>query len=234
MASSFSWTSFFKSPTSSTLCFGDPTFPKLDQVKLLYETDFCITKSIPLCDPVVQTGTTFLLTSKTLAQKQKMYLQDKPSIKEATSILLTKVYKTLSLQKFGILHTSECLMVDVPCLDYLCDGQKDFSGDGQIKWHKWEISRNMPHCMLLGVLWQSCHAWNTHKIICRVVIMTDRPHYTWNYLSCVTESCTMDRHGETNLTKINRILSKDQILVSCSHMTCYMQKSHYISIYIFY
>ena len=30
-----------------------------------------------------------------------------------------------------------------------------------------------------------------------------------------------------------RILSKDQILVSCSHMTCYIQKLHYISIYIF-
>ena len=27
---------------------------------------------------------------------------------------------------------------------------------------------------------------------------------------------------------------KDQILVSCSHMTCYIQKLHYISIYIFY
>ena len=33
MASSFSWTSRFKSPTSSTLCFGDPTLAKLDQVK---------------------------------------------------------------------------------------------------------------------------------------------------------------------------------------------------------
>ena len=32
----------------------------------------------------------------------------------------------------------------------------------------------------------------------------------------------------------NRILSKDQILVSCSHMTCYLQNLHYISIYIFY
>ena len=33
---------------------------------------------------------------------------------------------------------------------------------------------------------------------------------------------------------INRILSKNQILVSCSHMTCYLQNLHYISIYIFY
>ena len=100
MASSFSWTSLFKSPTSSTLCFGDPTLAKLDQVKLLCETEFCITKSIPLCDPVVHTGTTFLLTSRTLPHKPKMYLQDKPSTppsevpsgetEEATPIHLSK------------------------------------------------------------------------------------------------------------------------------------------------
>ena len=105
MASSFSWTSLFESPMSSTLCFGDPTLQKLDQVKLLCETDFCITKSIPLCDPVVLTGTTFLLTSKTFLHKPKMYLQDKPSTpssevpsgetEEATSIHL-KVYKSIS------------------------------------------------------------------------------------------------------------------------------------------
>ena len=62
MASSFSWTRFFKSPTSSTLCFGDPTLAKLDQSKLLCETDFCITKSIPLSDPVVHTGIQDLTT----------------------------------------------------------------------------------------------------------------------------------------------------------------------------
>ena len=45
MASSFSWTSFFKSSTSSTLCFGDSTLAKLNQAKLLCETEFCITKS---------------------------------------------------------------------------------------------------------------------------------------------------------------------------------------------
>ena len=98
MASSFSWTSLFKSPTSSTLCFGDPACAELNQVKLLCETDFCITKSIPLCDPFVHTGTTFLLTSKTLQLKPKVHLQDKPcttpsevpsgETEEATSIHL--------------------------------------------------------------------------------------------------------------------------------------------------
>ena len=35
MKSSFSWTSLFQSPTSSTLCFGEPTLGKFNQVKLL-------------------------------------------------------------------------------------------------------------------------------------------------------------------------------------------------------
>ena len=40
--SSFSWTCPFKSPTSSTLCFGEPTLGKLNQ-----ETDFYMTKHMP-------------------------------------------------------------------------------------------------------------------------------------------------------------------------------------------
>ena len=76
MKSSFSWTSLFKSPTSSTLCFGEPTLGKLNQIKLLcsissrtiwdrtlaksnQETDLCITKHIPLCDSTGHTGIPF-------------------------------------------------------------------------------------------------------------------------------------------------------------------------------
>ena len=72
MESSFSWTYLFKSPTSSTLCFGEPTLRKLNQVKLLcssissnlcdftlgklnQETEFYIIKHTPL----VHTGTPF-------------------------------------------------------------------------------------------------------------------------------------------------------------------------------
>ena len=72
MESSFSWTYLFKSPTSSTLCFGEPTLRKLNQVKLLcnptsstlcdftlgklnQETGFYITNHTPL----VHTGTPF-------------------------------------------------------------------------------------------------------------------------------------------------------------------------------
>ena len=42
MESSFSWICPFKSPTSSTLCFGEPTLGKLNQ-----ETDFYMTKHVP-------------------------------------------------------------------------------------------------------------------------------------------------------------------------------------------
>ena len=42
MESSFSWTCPFKSLTSSTLCFGEPTLGKLNQ-----ETDFYMTKHMP-------------------------------------------------------------------------------------------------------------------------------------------------------------------------------------------
>ena len=42
MESSYSWTCPFKSPTSSTLCFGKPTLGKLNQ-----EIDFCMTKHMP-------------------------------------------------------------------------------------------------------------------------------------------------------------------------------------------
>ena len=80
MKSSFSWTCLFKSPTSSTLCFGEPTLGKLNQVKLLcslslstlwdptlaklnQEIKPCITKHIPLCDSSVHTGTPFSVPS---------------------------------------------------------------------------------------------------------------------------------------------------------------------------
>ena len=106
MASSFSWAILFNSPTSSTLCFCGPTPAKLNQVKLLCETEFCTTKCIPLCDPVVHTGTTFLLTSKTLPHKPKIHLQDEHSTapsevqsgetEDPTPIHLTKVYMSLS------------------------------------------------------------------------------------------------------------------------------------------
>ena len=63
-------------PTLSSLCFGEPSLGKLKQDKLLYsptssilcdptlanlnqETEFCITKHIPLCDSAVHTGTLF-------------------------------------------------------------------------------------------------------------------------------------------------------------------------------
>ena len=44
-------------------------------------------------------------------------------------------------QNFDIWHTSGCLMVDVPCLDHLWDGQKDCLDVGQVRCFHEETSR---------------------------------------------------------------------------------------------
>ena len=80
MTSTFSWPNPFKSSTSSTLCFGEPTLGKFNQVKLLcsstsstlcdptlaklnQETEFCITIHTTFGDSVVHTGTTLSVPS---------------------------------------------------------------------------------------------------------------------------------------------------------------------------
>ena len=87
MKSTFSWTNPFKSSTSSTLCFGEPTLGKFNQVKLLcistsstlcdptlaklnQATEFCITIDITFDDSVVHTGTTFSLPSSSFETSQ--------------------------------------------------------------------------------------------------------------------------------------------------------------------
>ena len=55
------------------------------------------------------------------------------------------------------------------------------------------------------------------------------------HLSNTDAQAVWNEHSEHMRTSSNiRILSEDQILVSCSHMTCYLQNLHYISIYIFH
>ena len=44
---------------------------------------------------------------------------------------------------FDIWHTSGCLMVDVPCLDHLWDGQKDCLDIGQVRCFHEETSRKL-------------------------------------------------------------------------------------------
>ena len=74
MKSSFSWTCLFKSPTSSTLCFGEPTLGKLRSLssstlwdptlaKLNQEIKLCITKHIHLCDSSDHPGNPFSVLS---------------------------------------------------------------------------------------------------------------------------------------------------------------------------
>ena len=52
-------------------------------------------------------------------------------------------------QNFGILHTSEHFMVDVPHLDHLWDGQKDHHSNEKIIWCMRIRTTNMPNGMLL-------------------------------------------------------------------------------------
>ena len=107
MESSFSWTYPFKSPTSSTLCFGEPTLRKLNQIKLMcnpisstlcdftlgklnQETEFYITKHMPksssgtnrvsVCHSILET---------TSASK---WILDKPKI-EVTKTLIHHIGK---------------------------------------------------------------------------------------------------------------------------------------------
>ena len=103
MESSFSWTYLFKSPTSSTLCFGEPTLTKLTQVKLLcnpvsgslygftlgkhnQETEFHITKHTPIVNRVSDCQSSLVTTSSS------RWILDKPKI-ELTMALIHHIRK---------------------------------------------------------------------------------------------------------------------------------------------
>ena len=96
--SSFSWTYLFKSPTSSTLCFGEPTLRKLTQVKLLcnpisstlcdftlgkhnQETEFHITKHTPLVNRVFDCHSSLVTTPSS------RLILDKPKIKVTKALI---------------------------------------------------------------------------------------------------------------------------------------------------
>ena len=103
MESSFSWTYPFKSPTSSTLCFGEPTLRKLTQVKLLcnpisstlcgftlgkhnQETESHITKHTPLVNRVSDCHSSLVTTpsSRLILDKSKI---------EVTNVILYHIDK---------------------------------------------------------------------------------------------------------------------------------------------
>ena len=77
MESPFSWTYLFKSPTSSTLCFGEPTLRELTQVKL-----FCNPISSTLCD----------FTLGKLNQETEFYHLTDSSCSYWNSILCAKIF----------------------------------------------------------------------------------------------------------------------------------------------
>ena len=67
MTSTFSWTSFVKSPTPSTLCFGDPTLAKINQVF-----------SVSMCETVLS-ATKSATNPPNTKTSACMYLQEEPS-----------------------------------------------------------------------------------------------------------------------------------------------------------
>ena len=105
--SSFSWAYLFKSPTSSTLCFGQPTLKMLNQVNLLCNPisstpcDFTLGKHTPL----VHIGTPFSVPksysetnrvsdchSSLMTTSSSIWIPDKPKI-EATKALIHHIGK---------------------------------------------------------------------------------------------------------------------------------------------
>ena len=50
-------------------------------------------------------------------------------------------------------------------------------------------NRRLPLSTLLDVSWQMCHAWNTHGMATRAVLVVTRLHYMLSYLTHATELC---------------------------------------------
>ena len=107
MESSFSWTCPFKSPTSSTLCFGEPTLRKLNQVKLMcnpisstlcdftfgklnQETEFYMTKHMPKSSS--GTNRVSVCNSSLVTTSSSRWILAKPKI-EVTKALIHHIGK---------------------------------------------------------------------------------------------------------------------------------------------
>ena len=107
MESSYSWTYPFKNPTSSTLCFGEPTLRKLNQVKLMcnpisstlcdfrlgklnQETEFYITKHVPKSSS--GTNQASICDSILVTTSSSRLILDKPKI-EVTKTLIHHIGK---------------------------------------------------------------------------------------------------------------------------------------------
>ena len=154
MERSFSWTYLFKSPTSSTLCFSEPTLRMLNKVKLLcnpisntlcdftlgkhnQETEFYITKHTPL----VHTGTPFSVPkpssgtnrvsncqSSLVITSSSRWILDKPNI-EVTKALIHH------LGKNGYEYPKSWNNIKLNYTSYGCILMEIDWGD---KWHRHE------------------------------------------------------------------------------------------------
>ena len=91
---------------------------------------------IPRLSPVWEHSLTTILghdpsTESGIALRHWVHFQGVQSLLDLLSWDQEEL-KLLLQQKFGLLHTSGCLMVDLPRMDYLWDVQKDFPGDKQV------------------------------------------------------------------------------------------------------
>ena len=107
MESSFSWTYPFKSPTSSTLCFGEPTLRKFTQVKLL-------------CNPISSTLCGFTL-GKHNQETESHITKHTPLVNRVSdchSNLVTTPSSRLILDKNGEHFYGENFIYDFPKLKF--------------------------------------------------------------------------------------------------------------------
>ena len=92
MKSTFSWTSFYKIHTSSTLCFAEPTLENLNQAKLLYSIKLSSGTSLSVLRSPSETNRVSDRQSILVTTPSSRRILDKPKI-EVTKVLIHHVGK---------------------------------------------------------------------------------------------------------------------------------------------
>ena len=96
------------------------------------------------------------------------------------------------------------------------------------------LSKSLRKCNVTSI---NHHVMQDLDIVqCAVLLNTKHGIVNFMINNCAysAQGHTIHSSGQVEWSNNNRILSNNQILVSCSHMTCYLHNLHYISIYIFY
>ena len=156
MESSFSWTYLFKSPTSSTLCFGEPTLRKLNQVKLL-------------CNPISSTLCDFTLGK--LNQETELYItKHTPLVHIGTPLSVPKpssgTNRVSDCQSGLVTTSSSRWTLDKPKIEvtkalihHIGKNGEDFYGENFIyeypkSWNNIKLIYTSYGCMLMEIDWE--------------------------------------------------------------------------------